>query len=285
DAVPPEAVAADASLSAARVWTALDMGRLEEAGAALDAAEASGQPDAHLAVLRALHMYKSGDVGAARRRLGEIPPQAPWSDDPFVATVHRVVEGISWMWLGDFARARELLIEAARRAEADGNRLGYIYAQGCRALLAVSRGDLPLADTLVLDAEAVIERTLSDLHFVAMFPRPGPAAGSSRGSGRRPYVRRRRRWTPAAAAPGRWNSPRRCSPPRRRAEPAHLPSPVAVPTRLRSRPAPVVIPVPFSRRPAASCGTAPTLGRSWRAGFPPNNRPSRYQRGPTGRST
>jgi len=171
DALPPEVVAADASLSAARVWTALDMGRLEEAGAALDAAEASGQPDAHLAVLRALHMYKSGDVGAAGRRLGEIPPHAPGTDDPFVATVYRLVQGISWLWLGDFAQARELLIEAARRAEADGNRLAYIYAQGCRALLAVSRGDLPLADTLVRDAESVIARTLSDLHFVAMFPR------------------------------------------------------------------------------------------------------------------
>jgi LuxR family maltose regulon positive regulatory protein len=171
DALPPEVVAADSLLSAARAWTALDMGRLEEAGAALDAAEASGQPDAHLAVLRALHMYKSGDIGAAGRRLGGIPPGAPGTDDPFVATVYRLVRGISWMWLGDFAQARELLIEAAQRAEADGNRLAYIYAQGCLALMAVSRGDLTLADTLVLDAESVIERTLSDLHFVAMFPR------------------------------------------------------------------------------------------------------------------
>jgi LuxR family maltose regulon positive regulatory protein len=164
-------VAADASLSAARVWTALDVGRLEEAGAALDAVEASGQADAHLAVLRALHMYKSGDVGAAGRRLGDIPPGAPGTDDPFVATVYRLVQGISWLWLGDFAQARELLIEAARRAEADGNRLAYIYAQGCRALMAVSRGDLGLADTLVLGAQSAVERTLSDLHFVAMFPR------------------------------------------------------------------------------------------------------------------
>ena len=85
--------------------------------------------------------------------------------------MYRLVQGISWLWLGDFAQARELLIEAARRAEADANRLAYIYAQGCRALIAVSRGDLPLADTLVLGAESVIERTLSDLHFVAMFPR------------------------------------------------------------------------------------------------------------------
>jgi LuxR family maltose regulon positive regulatory protein len=37
--------------------------------------------------------------------------------------------------------------------------------------MAVDRGDLAFADTLVLDAESVIERTLSDLHFVAMFPR------------------------------------------------------------------------------------------------------------------
>ena len=180
DALPPEVVAADASLSAARAWTALDMGQLEEASAALDAAEDVGQPDTHLAVLRALLMYKSGDVGGAARRLGDIPPGAPGTEDPFVATVHRLVQGISWMWLGDFGHARELLAEAARRAEADGNRLAYIYAQGCRALMAVGRGDHALADTLVLDAESVIERTVSDLHFVAMFPRLAAARLAAR---------------------------------------------------------------------------------------------------------
>src|SRR5262249_57668890 len=84
-----------------------------------------------------------GVGGAAPGGGGDPPPQAPRSDDPFVATVHRLVEGISWMWLGDFARARELLIEAARRAEADGNPLAYIYAQGGRALPALSPGALP----------------------------------------------------------------------------------------------------------------------------------------------
>ena len=69
DALPAELVAVDASLSAARVWVALDTGRLEEVGAALDAAEASGPPDTHLMVLRALHMYKTGDVGGAAGRL------------------------------------------------------------------------------------------------------------------------------------------------------------------------------------------------------------------------
>src|SRR5262249_15181536 len=186
DALPPEVIAADTSLSAARAWTALDMGQLEEASAALEAAEDSGEPDAHLAVLRALLVYKSGDVGGggraargssqdgagggAARQLGDIPQDAPGADDPFVATVHRLVQGISWLWLGDFGHARELLAEAARRAEADGNRLAYIYAQGCRALMATGRGDLALADTLALDAESVSERTVSDMHFVAMFP-------------------------------------------------------------------------------------------------------------------
>jgi len=167
DALPAELVAADASLSAARVWVALDTGRLEEVGAALNAAEASVPPDTQLMVLRALHMYKAGDVGGAAARLREISPGA---DDPFIATVHRLVGGISWLWLGDADRARELLVEAARRAEADGNRLAYIYAEGCRALLAVNRGDLALADSLVADAEAAVGQTLSDSHFVAMFP-------------------------------------------------------------------------------------------------------------------
>ena len=167
DALPVELVAGDASLSAARVWVALDRGRLEEVGAALDAAEASGPPDTHLMVLRALHMYKTGDVGGAAGRLQEISPSA---DDPFMATVHRLVEGISSMWLGDADRAGELLAEAARWAEGDGNRLAYIYAEGCQALLAVNRGDFALADSLVLDAQSAVGQTLSDSHFVAMFP-------------------------------------------------------------------------------------------------------------------
>ena len=165
-ALPAELVAADASLSAARVWVALDTGQLEEVGAALDAAEASGPPDTQLMVLRALHIYKTGDVGGAAGRLREIP----LSDDPFVATVHRLVQGISSMWLGDASAARELLLEATRRAEGDGNRLAYIYAEGCRALLAVNREDLALAGSLVLDAESAVGQTLSDSHFVAMFP-------------------------------------------------------------------------------------------------------------------
>ena len=45
-----------------------------------------------------------------------------------------------------------------------------ICAEGYRALLAVNRGDLALADSLAADAESAVGRTLSESHFVAMFP-------------------------------------------------------------------------------------------------------------------
>ena len=167
DALPAELVATDASLSAARVLIALDTGRLEEVSAALDAAEASGPPDTRLMFLCALHMYKTGDVGGAAARLREISPNA---DDAFIATVHRLVLGMTSMWLGDADRAWGLLVEAARRAEDDGNQLASICAEGYRALLAVNRGDLAFADSLAADAESAVGRTLSESHFVAMFP-------------------------------------------------------------------------------------------------------------------
>ena len=167
DALPAELVATDTSLSAARVLITLDTGRLEEVSAALDAAEASGPPDTLLMVLRALHMYKTGDVGGAAARLREI---SPGTENAFIATVHRLVLGMASMWLGDADRAWELLAEAARRAEDDNNRLAYMCAEGYRALLAVNRGDLVLAGSLVSDAESAVGRTLSDSHFVAMFP-------------------------------------------------------------------------------------------------------------------
>jgi LuxR family maltose regulon positive regulatory protein len=112
-------------------------------------------------------MYKTGDVGGAAARLREISPNA---DDAFIATVHRLVLGMVSMWLGDADRAWELLAEAARRAEDDDNRLACLCAEGYQALLAVNRGDIALADRLAGDAESAVGRTLSESHFVAMFP-------------------------------------------------------------------------------------------------------------------
>ena len=217
DALPAELVAVDASLSAARVWVALDTGRLEEVGAALDAAEASGPPDTHLMVLRALHMYKTGDVGGAADRLQEISPSA---DDPFIATVHRLVQGISSMWLGDADRARELLAEAARPAVGDGNRLAYIYAEGCLALMAVNHGDLASRGRVRARRRVRRRPDAQRLALRGHVPGlgPGPPGCPARDWAGRGGLRRPR-WNWAAAAPAGWNSPRPCSPRRRSSGP------------------------------------------------------------------
>jgi LuxR family transcriptional regulator, maltose regulon positive regulatory protein len=167
DALPAELVATEPSLAAARVLLALDTGRLEKVGGALDVAEASSPANARLMFLRALHMYKTGDVGGAAALLREI---APDSDDAFTTTVHRLILGVTLTWLGDADRARELLAEAARRAQDDHNHLAYLCAEGYQALLAVNRGDLALADSLAGDAESAVGQTLSESHFIAMFP-------------------------------------------------------------------------------------------------------------------
>jgi ATP/maltotriose-dependent transcriptional regulator MalT len=167
DALPAELVATDASLSAARVLLALDRGRLEEVSGVLDTAEASSPANTRLMFLRALRLYKTGDVGGAAALLREISPN---TDDAFIATVHRLILGVTLMWLGDADRAWELLAEAARRAEDDDNRLARMCAEGYQALLAVNRGDIALADRLAGHAESAVGHTLSDSHFIAMFP-------------------------------------------------------------------------------------------------------------------
>lgn len=167
DALPGEVVAGNVQLSVARAWLAMDAGRLDDASAALDAAERSVGPDVHLQLLRALHTYKAGDIGTAAGLLRAIRRPA---DEPFLATVHSLVSGISALWLGDVELSATQLRDAAETARRGENRLAHIYAVGCLALLAVERGDLPSAETLVRLADSEVKRTLSDAHFVAMFP-------------------------------------------------------------------------------------------------------------------
>jgi LuxR family maltose regulon positive regulatory protein len=167
DALPAETVSADVELSAAQVWLALDAGRLDDVAAPLEAAELAMPGDVHLGVLRALYTYKRGDLGAAAVLAASIERQA---GDPFVSTVHSLMTGVTALWSGESERSGDLLRDAAAHALRDDNRLAHIYARGCLALLAVQSGDLPAAELLVRDVDAEVEQTLSDAHFVAMFP-------------------------------------------------------------------------------------------------------------------
>src|SRR4051794_3104821 len=180
-ALPGELVAASAGLSIARVWVALDSGRLDEGGAAPAAAEAAARggdhrPHAHLTALRALHTYKLGDVSGAARVLGTLEPS---EGDPFVATVHRLICGLCALRTGDFEQAHVLLADADRRAQEDRNQLAHVYARGCLALLAALRDD-PAAPELVDDAQHLVARTVSDEHFVSTFGELAAARVASR---------------------------------------------------------------------------------------------------------
>jgi LuxR family maltose regulon positive regulatory protein len=166
-ALPAQHIAGDVQLSVAQVWLALDAGRLDDAESALTAAEQRALDDAHLRVLRTLLTYKIGDVSAAARMLAAA---APGSGEPFVSTVHSLLTGVTALWSGDADRADVLLRVAAERAVHDENRLAHIYAQGCLAMLAVETGDLAAAHSLLARAEAEVASTVSDAHFVAMFP-------------------------------------------------------------------------------------------------------------------
>src|SRR5213078_3625601 len=95
-AMPAELAERDARLWLARVWTALDSGRLAEVEPLLDEAarDGSGERAAWAAVLRALHTYKAGNVGAARRSVAAA--RDAWAQPTaFWRTVATIVAGVT----------------------------------------------------------------------------------------------------------------------------------------------------------------------------------------------
>ncbi|MGY1616746.1 LuxR C-terminal-related transcriptional regulator [Geodermatophilus sp. SYSU D00691] len=167
DALPPAQVAGDPRLTVARVWLHMDRGRLDEAGAALAAAEHAAADDVHVGVLRVLHAFKAGDVPGAAVQLAAL---RGWPADPFLITVQNLVSGVCALWLGDLREAAERLHRAAAQAEDTDNRLAQTYALGAQALVAVLTGDLRSAEDALGRADAAVADARVDTHFVAMFP-------------------------------------------------------------------------------------------------------------------
>ncbi len=138
-ALPPETVAADSRLWLARVWTSMDRGRLDEVAPLIEAGPAVDDADPWVAVLTALHRFKAGDAGAARKTAGEA--LAEDADPPaFRRTVALAVRGVSSYWLGDADEARCALTRAREVALEDRNGLGALYATGVLGLLALDAG-------------------------------------------------------------------------------------------------------------------------------------------------
>jgi LuxR family maltose regulon positive regulatory protein len=193
DALPPEAVAADARLCVAHAWLALDAGRLDAAHGWIDAAAAGGaEHDA--AVLRAVHEFKTGDTRAAVAAADEVlgggaaspavaadevlgggaasaavaaADEVLGGDDAFARTVAHLIRGASLHWRGDRAGAAAALDAAARLAEDAGNDLGRGYALGYLALAAADAGDGAGAEQLATTALTLRDDAGFREHFVA----------------------------------------------------------------------------------------------------------------------
>src|SRR5262249_20248443 len=138
-----------------------------------------------------------------------------------------------------------------------------------------------LAGSLVLDAESVVERTLSDLHFVAMFPRLAAArlaarrgdwANAVRAAATAVELGRRGagRVELAAALLTAAAASRTCPPP----------APARDGLSATNGPGgdPRGFPAPCWRGPAAFGGRPPIRGGWWGAGGPTSNGPSRCRR-------
>jgi LuxR family transcriptional regulator, maltose regulon positive regulatory protein len=162
DALPRDVVAADRRLWLARAWTALDHGQLEEVEPWLaTASEREGWTE----VLRALHRFKTGDVGAAARAAIAEEDGA----DVFRRTVARCVIGVTAYWRARYADARAALAEAARLAAADRNALAHQYAVGYLALDAAEHEGAAAALALMAQREPEVQREpQADEHFTAM---------------------------------------------------------------------------------------------------------------------
>jgi LuxR family maltose regulon positive regulatory protein len=164
DTLTPETLAADSRLWLARAWTSMDLGKLDEVGAWLEAAPAG---DEWVGVLRALRLFKLGDVGAAARAAGDaVHDDAPASS--FWRTVAAIVTGVSAYWRGLYAQAQPALEAAAAIASDAGNALGHQYVVGYLALDAAEHEGAPAAARLLSERASAAPEPQVREHFTAM---------------------------------------------------------------------------------------------------------------------
>jgi LuxR family maltose regulon positive regulatory protein len=177
DLLPQQTVAEDPRLCLARTWIALDRGRLEEAAAWIEAAQAglaSTRGDrvtieAEVTVLRAVQRFKVGDVDEAldvARRAIHLDP----GDSPLGRSAAYCIYGATLYWSGHTAEAREALGRAVQLADEVENHLGRTYALGYLAVIAIEQGDLAEAERLVELATRHNQDVGVSEHFVAMIP-------------------------------------------------------------------------------------------------------------------
>jgi LuxR family maltose regulon positive regulatory protein len=162
DALPRDLLAAEPRLWLARAWTFMDLGELDEVAAWLQEAP---EGDEWVGVLRALRLFKLGDVDGAAHAAGAAV-HAHRSAGSFWRTVAAVVTGVAAHWRGRYDEARPALREAASIAAGEGNALARQYVLGYLALDAVEH-DGPQAGLALLPDAPGEEQRVGE-HFTAM---------------------------------------------------------------------------------------------------------------------
>jgi LuxR family transcriptional regulator, maltose regulon positive regulatory protein len=169
DELPRTALLADPQLCAARAWILLDRGEVDEAGRWIGLAAEADEPAAEhsVAILRAVHKFKAGDVSAAHSA-ARAGLALDWSSDLFGATVANCLAGITSFLLGRAEAAVSTLEDAARLAETAENQLGRMYALGWLALVHAEAGERPEAEVRSAAATLLADDPARSEHFVAM---------------------------------------------------------------------------------------------------------------------
>ncbi|MGQ0719271.1 MAG: LuxR C-terminal-related transcriptional regulator [Pseudonocardiales bacterium] len=174
DRLPAAAQLADSRLCVARAWLLLDAGRLDDVDRWLTAADTAADPaDAvalrDIAVLRAVHRFKIGDVGAshaAARRVLELNR----GEVCFAATVAQALLGVTLFWRGEPAAAVRPLTSAVALARRTGNLLGETYALGYLALAHTENGAVGDAQQVAVAALSRAAEPGVAEHFVTGLP-------------------------------------------------------------------------------------------------------------------
>lgn len=196
DLLPEQTVASHPRLCLARAWIALDRRRLPDAARWIEAAQAgladyqirqgrraAAGPDpagpvgivpadtieAEIAVLRAVQVFKAGDVARAVD-VAEQAAHADLGDVPLGRSAAYCVYGAALYWSGRTPDSRAAFSLAVQLSNAAGNLLGRKYSLGYLALIAAGRGQLAEADQLIHQAAEGDRDASAGEHFVDMMP-------------------------------------------------------------------------------------------------------------------
>ncbi|HET9967923.1 MAG TPA: LuxR C-terminal-related transcriptional regulator [Streptosporangiaceae bacterium] len=196
DLLPEQTVTRNPRLCLARAWIALDMRRLSDAARWIDAAQAgvsdyltrqgrraSAGPhladpcgifpadtmEAEIAVLRAVQVFKAGDVARAVDVAGQAA-HSDLGDVPLGRSAAYCVYGAALYWSGRTRKARAVFSRAVQLSDSAANLLGRTYSLGYLALIAAERGQLAEADRLIHQTAEDNRHSTVGEHFVDMMP-------------------------------------------------------------------------------------------------------------------